>query len=617
MRREGHRKQVLLFLMAVLLPVVVLVGLTIRIVGQEAELAEKRAADERRRVAREVGRSLAARLDRLVRLEVSRLREAPSRFSSRDYLHPEVVLIARIDGDRLQLPWEAGPSSAVIPAEASLARVQRARALMTENKREESLSEYRAVLSLAPEVVDEYGVPLSFYAASPMLDAGADPSQVIERIGRQLRSGRWLSPEGLYRTKDLVERILSSPPGHPETDVRGEGKALLEQVLARVRTMERALGLKEDLPRLGFKPLPGQDPGPDESLWISYGRSAWLVGRPPLLDEGGSVLVAMDLASLLSVHVPDAALSAGYPGTVAWAAGDSSEGTALGPAFPDLRVVFGPEAGNGAMKRGPFRRSFYLFALAVVLSVTLFGAYLLWRDVRREILLAELRSQFVSGVSHELKTPLTAIRMFAETLRLGRTRDPAARSEYLDTIVHESERLTRLLNDVLDFSRIEQGTRTYHMAPASLAGIVRDASRAMEYPLKQAGFALDVHLEEDMPPIRVDRDAIEQAVLNLLSNAMKYSGGSRRIVLSAGREGDLAVIRVVDRGVGIPAKDQARIFERFYRVPSRENRSLPGTGLGLSLVAHTAKAHGGSVFVESAPGAGSTFSIHLPLEGAT
>jgi len=205
--------------------------------------------------------------------------------------------------------------------------------------------------------------------------------------------------------------------------------------------------------------------------------------------------------------------------------------------------------------------------------------------------------------------------MFAETLRLGRAKDMNTQMEYLDTIVNESERLTRLLNNVLDFSKIEQGKRTYHPSLASLPEIVRTAARAMEYPLKQQGFALDVRIDESLPQIRVDRDAIEQAVLNLLSNAMKYSGESRTVGLGVRRDGNCAVIQVIDKGVGIDPKDQAHIFEKFYRVPTRENQSLPGTGLGLSLVAHIAKAHGGSVRVESAPGQGSTFSIILPLEG--
>jgi len=232
-----------------------------------------------------------------------------------------------------------------------------------------------------------------------------------------------------------------------------------------------------------------------------------------------------------------------------------------------------------------------LLALLLILGVTLFGAYLLWRDVRREVRLAELRSQFVSSVSHELKTPLTAIRMFAETMRMGRSKDSKTHAEYLDTIVNESQRLTRLLNNVLDFSKIEQGKRIYHPEQASLYAIIQSAARAMEYPLSQQGFSLEVKTDEGLPDICVDRDAIEQAVLNLLHNAMKYSGESRNIGLRLRKKENHAVIMVVDHGIGIAPQEQQKIFDKFYRVPSPENERIVGTGLGLALVSHIVEAH--------------------------
>jgi two-component system phosphate regulon sensor histidine kinase PhoR len=224
-----------------------------------------------------------------------------------------------------------------------------------------------------------------------------------------------------------------------------------------------------------------------------------------------------------------------------------------------------------------------------------------------------MRSSFVSAVSHELKTPLTAIRMFAETLLINRSADTRNRDEYLDTIVNESERLTRLLNNVLDFSKIEQGTKRYRLEPQSLPDIVRSAARAMKYSLEQQGFTLRTEIDENVPPVQVDRDAIEQAVLNLLANAIKYSGDSRRIDLRLRSEDGTAVIEVSDRGVGIDPAEHARIFERFYRVPGPETDRIPGTGLGLTLVRHIAEGHDGRVTVTSAPGEGSTFSLVLPL----
>jgi signal transduction histidine kinase len=658
MKVKGHRKQVALFLIAVLLPVTVLVALTLRIVKQEKELAQKRVADERQRLAAEIGRDLSSRLDGLAREEASALAGEPLRLARRDYTNPEVVLIAKIDDARLILPWEAGPRSAAsmplegdsefsrilrqaeraefslkdlflaaerylkaasaarLPAEEGYARLQRARALSKMKREQESLSEYEKVFMLSPEIVDEYGIPLSLYAFRPLFQTGSIYPQAIERIGRQLACPTWLPPAGLYLMRDLVQQIVVGAPSAAGTSIRSGAEEHLRKIVVQIQVMEQALSLKEDFPRLGLEPLPGPDLKKAGSPWVSYGQKSWLVGLSPTVSGQGSLLIAVDFLVFSTTFTSDAEYAAKYAGNIELLAGISADGTSLGPGLQGIHIAFSPDGGNPYSKQWSLQRLFYFLALVVVLSVTLFGAYLLWRDVRREVLMAQMRSQFVSGVSHELKTPLTAIRMFAETLRLGRAKDPATQTEYLDTIVNESERLTRLLNNVLDFSKIEQGQRIYHPGPASLPEIVRAAARAMEYPLKQQGFELDIRLDEGLPQVRVDRDAIEQAVLNLLSNAIKYSGESRTVGLGVRREGDSAVIQVFDKGVGIDPKDQEHIFEDFYRVPTPENLSLPGTGLGLSLVAHIAKAHGGSVRVESAPGLGSTFSIILPLGSA-
>lgn len=196
---------------------------------------------------------------------------------------------------------------------------------------------------------------------------------------------------------------------------------------------------------------------------------------------------------------------------------------------------------------------------------------------------------------------------------MGRPADPATRDEYLDIIINESERLTRLLNNVLDFSRIESGRKIYQFAPHDLEAIVRTAVRAMQYPLARQGFELLVDVSEAIPPVRSDPDALEQAILNLLANALKYSGDARTIELRLAREGADAVISVRDWGIGIEPVNQRRIFDKFYRVATPENRLIPGTGLGLTLVDHIVRSHHGFVDIDSTPGAGSTFRIHLPL----
>jgi len=294
-------------------------------------------------------------------------------------------------------------------------------------------------------------------------------------------------------------------------------------------------------------------------------------------------------------------------------ANPNSDGELLGAEFPGLRVHFAAGVPGTVGESWNLRRLFYLAVILLVVSVTMFGAYLQMRDVRRELATAEMRSRFVSSVSHELKTPLTAIRMFAETLRLRSTK-PETQAEYLDTIVSESERLSRLLNNVLDIAKIERGAKVYRREPQALGEIVQASARAMQYPLEQKQFNLRVNIKDGLPPVNVDRDAIEQAILNLLANAMKYSGDSSDIHLTLEKAGREAVVEVADRGVGVSAEEQRRIFEQFYRAKTEENQHIPGTGLGLTLVDHIAKAHDGYVTVESALGEGSKFAIHLPLE---
>jgi signal transduction histidine kinase len=254
----------------------------------------------------------------------------------------------------------------------------------------------------------------------------------------------------------------------------------------------------------------------------------------------------------------------------------------------------------------------YAPSILLVMALSLFGGYLVWRDTQREVRLAEMRSHFVSSVSHELKTPLTSIRMFAEILQKASI-DSQIHAECVETIVNESERLTRLLNNVLDFSKVERGQKQYRMEPTWLPDVIKTAVRTMQYPLSAQGFNLRVDIDDAVPQVRGDCDALEQAVLNLLTNAMKYSGQSRDIELRLFPQNGQALIAVTDHGTGISADDLPRIFDRFYRAPVPENRSIAGTGIGLALVEHIVKGHGGRVDVESQPGAGSTFSIRLPI----
>jgi two-component system phosphate regulon sensor histidine kinase PhoR len=279
---------------------------------------------------------------------------------------------------------------------------------------------------------------------------------------------------------------------------------------------------------------------------------------------------------------------------------------------------YGDQARTAAEIHSVYRESnlrfaFYGCAVILALSVTLFCRYVVWQDYRRETELADLRSQFVAHVSHELRTPLTSIQMFAETLALGRVQDPVKQREYLETIARESERLARLVDQVLAFSKIEQGRDNYRLQTISLVPVMEAAVQAVGPSLGQQGFALRRDYCGCDPKVRADADALEQAILNLLTNAMKYSDVSREIELRLRQANSEAIIEVLDQGIGVPLDLRERIFEKFFRAPMGPG-SVPGVGLGLTVVAHVAAAHGGRVEVRGNEPKGSVFSLILPIE---
>ena len=241
------------------------------------------------------------------------------------------------------------------------------------------------------------------------------------------------------------------------------------------------------------------------------------------------------------------------------------------------------------------------------------GIWLTYRNVAREMAVAKLKSDFVSNVSHELRTPLSLIRLFAETLEMGRIKSQEKYQDYYRIIRKESERLTALINNILDFSRIEAGRKEYDFRETNLAELIRGTLDSYRYQIEQQGFAFEQHISDDLPPVRVDREAIARSLLNLVNNALKYSQGEKFLGVKLYRENGAVKLEVVDRGIGIPRSEQSKIFEKFYRASDPLVHNTKGSGLGLSLVRHIVRAHGGEVTVESAPGRGSKFTISLPV----
>ncbi len=246
----------------------------------------------------------------------------------------------------------------------------------------------------------------------------------------------------------------------------------------------------------------------------------------------------------------------------------------------------------------------------LTLGVLAIGVLLLGRDAARQRETNRLRADLVSGVSHELKTPLTLIRVCAETLASEPVPADAERERFCGVITRETDRLTTLIDRVLSFSRVDRGERTYALVRGPIDAVVRETLGHYGEYLRRRGFTLCESLEPGLPEVAHDRVAVAEALVNLLDNAAKYSGDARHISVSLARRDGAVALEVADQGVGIDPADQARIFDRFYR--SGQTLAKGGYGLGLFLVQHIVEAHGGLVELESTPGSGSRFRLVFP-----
>jgi len=288
---------------------------------------------------------------------------------------------------------------------------------------------------------------------------------------------------------------------------------------------------------------------------------------------------------------------------------------AFPPDLPSWSLTFYPENSGLFVS---FLRSgegifFYIFiAIAVILA---FGLFFTLQTVNNELHLSKMKSYFMSTVSHEFKSPLTSIRQMAEMLVHGRVPTPERQQKYFTTILRQSERLSHLIDNILDFSKMEEGHKLFHFGKADIIPVVRDIVESFQQHTADQGFQINLAIPEPLPEIVFDREAMEQVIYNLLDNACKYSGDSRKIEVDLLPKGNRVIISVRDYGIGIRKEDQDKIFSRFYRAGEELTQTVKGSGIGLTIVKQIVEAHHGEITVESSPGKGSTFTVRLPLTG--
>jgi len=325
-------------------------------------------------------------------------------------------------------------------------------------------------------------------------------------------------------------------------------------------------------------------------------------GAMAILGPGGNVLLGAEAASGTFMAAQD-----------------------LAPPFDSWQVAIYLRDAPTLMRRLDMRHTIWLWLISLMLLSILLGGYVFILRARRQAYLSRAQTTFVANVTHELRTPLASIRMFAELLELrsgAPTTGPPGRpsgttAQYLKMIRQECERLSRLIDRVVDFSRMERHVKQYHFEVRDIGRVVADAVESFRPNADGRGFDLQVSLEEPLPPLPVDADAVSQVVLNLLTNAVQHSIETKEVRVRVKPDGDSVVIEVADRGTGIEPRDLRRVFDKFYSTWRRmDDRTQGGLGLGLTLSREIVRAHGGEITVRSKVGQGSTFTVRLPVPPA-
>jgi len=322
-------------------------------------------------------------------------------------------------------------------------------------------------------------------------------------------------------------------------------------------------------------------------------KENWLV---QVRDEFGNVVAGEDMTHLKD-PVPPLSYSEGFEDN-----------------FLPWKVNIYQSDPGSAERQFNLRRNIYILTVAVVIVAILFGGFLAIRSTAKELQLAKLKSEFVSTVSHEFRTPLTSIRYLAELLQRGRVQEDNKKQQYYETITNESERLSRLIENILDFSKIEAGMKEYHFEETDMAHLAKDVAARFQEQVASEKFIIEKEISNQMPKVFVDKEAVSRALFNLLDNAFKYSGESLKSYLRVWSDVENIFLEVQDEGEGISKQDQTKIFEKFYRSGDVHDTSIKGSGIGLTLVAHIIKAHGGDVLLESELGKGTKVTIRLPVK---
>lgn len=528
------------------------------------------------------------------------------------------------------------------PQTKAIAMLAEARCTMKAGDCGDALGLYREILAGTGEGVSYNGLSLKlltmYGAASAGMRAGraAESAALFLEILRGLAAGELAgnADEASFyasmiggRRGELAGIPAAGVPGAPAFDAVFREWQSTESA---AREMERLRGeFGSDLQRVleedvkGFRVLSRTDDG-EETMVACMPVAVRGQAQPAVLVV---VLDGRGLREAMQDILPDAVASepdvnlvlSDREGNVIAARGGPEGGSPhsvtriLAPVFPSWQLRLTYRADGLLYQLAARERRTRLIYSSLLISIIFLGLYLIYRLVKKDSELARLKSDFVSRVSHELRTPLSTIRAVGEMLEMGAVSSREKEKEYFTYITSEGQRLSRLIDNVLDFSRIGAGKRTYTLRPADIASTISSTVRAFQQYVHPEGFEIAYEADDGIPRVDADEDAVSQALINLLDNAVKFSREEKSVRVELRRRGGEVLLRVSDRGIGIAPGDLDKIFHQFYRLDEGRRVARKGAGIGLSIVKHIAEAHRGRVDVQSRLGEGSVFTIVIPV----
>jgi signal transduction histidine kinase len=519
-----------------------------------------------------------------------------------------------------------------------------ARCLYAMKKYDEASRAYERMMNEFGQFKNRAGHPYALIAALQLYDMAR--REQVERnhleklidVLERLRNGEWDLNESTFdyysqEIKSILERKINKEKYHELykhfNDILEKPSLYLKEMEFKKLLEEKAIPiLKESviLAQYSNEPLKGRLPITcDESYFlISYSRL-----RDITSDQFVYAGFCWNLDELKNRKIPEIAGSLARASGVQVRMIEESEqidvsGQKDGNPKDALSVTFRQfpfpwrltvtQSALGGLRSSAAKENIFLgILLAIILGLMCLGVFLIVRDVSREEEMTRQKSEFVRNISHELKTPLTLIRLYGETLKERRNLPEKSREEAYEVITKESERLSHMINNVLDFSRIESGGKEFNLKKGHLAGVIQETLESYRHHLEKKGFIIQEEICVDLPQMIFDREAIASILINLLSNAMKFSPERKEVSVRLFKNESHAVLQVEDKGRGIPKKEIKKIFRRFYRCDTEAVSDSRGSGLGLTIVKHIAEAHKGRMEVESEPGKGSLFSAILPI----